>query len=312
MAIGSIINLGGGGSISGAKGVIICDTSTFSVGDTIRVRDVYDSQNVQNKQVVIVGAPVIFEVEPYCYYKICMVQTINDVETEIGGVYSTIDLGQTIYVDILDKTTLGGIQGILNSHTETNFINIGDEVNVRMLDSNLQPFNWVMQVGAINLFSPHEIILVSKNIYSKRIFNATETEYAYSSLRTYVQSLYDNIVDLDKPYLKDMSRQCFHRSNYYIAYTDKIWIPSFYEIFGSNPPAGGVTPTILNKQFPIFTTQNNRIRTYNGTSNNWWTTDFRQANDAIWSVDTSGGYQQKGWTDSSIGVLPCFHLLADS
>lgn len=291
---------------------IICDTSTMSVGDTIRVRSMTDSSLVMNKQVVTVGTPVIFDVGFIKdYVKICMVQDIGGTPTEIGGVYRTLDYGQTLYVDLLDKSTLGGLQGILNAHTETNFVNVGDEVNVRMLDSNLQPFNWVMQVGAINLFSSHEIILVSKNIYSKQIFNSSETEYAYSSLRTYVQGLYNNIVDLDKPYIKDMSRQCFHRSNYYIAYTDKIWIPSFYEIFGSNPPVGGVTPTILNKQFPIFTTQNNRIRTYNGTSNNWWTTDFRQANDVIWSVDTSGAYQQKGWTDS-IGVLPCFHLLADS
>lgn len=293
------------------QGRIICDTSTFSVGDTIRVRSMTDSSKVWNQQVATVGTALVFTVPCYDYYKICTVQTINDTPTEIGGVYKTVDYGQTLFINVLDKTTLGGIQGILNSHTETNFINIGDEVNVRMLDSNLQPFNWVMQVGAINLFAPHEVILVSKNIYSKRIFNATETEYAYSSLRTYVQSLYDNIVDLDKPYLKDMSRQCFHRSNYYIAYTDKIWIPSFYEIFGSNPPAGGVTPTILNKQIPIFATQTNRIRRYNGTADRWWTTDFRQANDSIDVVNASGSYEFKSWTDS-MGVLPCFHLVADS
>ena len=58
------------------QGRIICDTSTFSVGDTIRVRSMTDSNKVWNKQVATVGTPLVFTVPCYDYYKICTVQDI--------------------------------------------------------------------------------------------------------------------------------------------------------------------------------------------------------------------------------------------
>lgn len=297
MAIGSIINLGGGGgSISGAKGVIICDTSTMTVGDTIRVRDVYDSQNVQNKQVVTVGTPVIFEVEPYCYYKICMVQTIDDTPTEIGGVYKTVDLGQTIFIDVLNKTTLGGIQGILNAHQEGNLLAVGDEVDITV---NGNPVTFL--VGAVNLYDTHECLFVSKNVYS---LSTTAEDYSNSVLRSTAQSFYANIDNKDKQYIKQVSRRSLS-SGGAVTYNDYVWVAGMREVFDGYAQYIGE-----QKQFPIYVAQANRIKTYNGTGNAWWTSDWWTGSQMKYVTSTGG--DTYGDKTNQYGFVPCFILRADS
>ena len=131
---------------------IICDTSTMTVGDTIRVKSVYNPTQYMDKQVVTVGTPVVFDLGFIKdYVKICMVQTINNVETEVGGVYKTLDYGQTIYVGIadFDKHSFAYVQSVLNNHQEVDLLSIGDEFPTKTVIGGT-PIDWVMQVGHID------------------------------------------------------------------------------------------------------------------------------------------------------------------
>lgn len=271
------------------QGRIICDTSTFSVGDTIRVRSMTDSSKVWNQQVATVGTALVFTVPCYDYYKICTVQS----NTEIGGVYKTVDYGQTIYVDnMFDKSTLRGIQGILDNHNELIDLAIGDEVEVNIAGGT----KWTFQVAAINLYSSHEVIFVSKKIYAK---SATNYIYTSSNIRTIMQNFYASIEPSDKQLIKEVTRATTAVN----AYNDYVWCIGKKEVDGS----GGVS---AQSQFPLFTTQANRIKTYNGTADGWWTADHSDGS-SVYGVYTTGVVGVINVT-GVYGAVPCFTLKAVS
>lgn len=296
------------------QGRIICDTSTFSVGDTIRVRSMTDSSKVWNQQVATVGTALVFTVPCYDYYKICTVQDIGGTPTEIGGVYKTVDYGQTIYVDVLNKNSLQGIQGILNSHTENYALNIGDEATIKINDGGT-PKDWAMQIAAINPYNQHEVYLASKEIHNLSIFTSgTGVMYnstGYDSLRQKMLEFYNSIDNKDKVFIKDTPRTCRQEGyDNWILFSDKVFPLNRKEIDGTQ--AGGGTPQTSIIQFPLFTTQAQRIKKYNGSSQAWWTCDGNTGNTA-WFVGgdgaVAGGY---GVNTANFGVVPCFRLTADS
>lgn len=268
---------------------IIVDTSTMTVGDTVRVKSVTTGTNY-DKQVVTVGTPLIWETDIYKdYVKICMVQTINDTPTEIGGVYRTVDYGQTLFINVLDKTTLGGIQGILNAHQEGDLLAIGDEVPILVGGSS-----WIMQVGDIDTTN-HAVHFVSKYIYSKA---SNYYDYKQSNVRTAMQGFYANIDNNDKRYIKEVTRTAS-----YGAYDDYVWCLGAKEVDGINGVAS-------QHQFPIFTMQSNRIKTYQGNATDWWTQDY-QGGSVNYYITPSGTTSTYNY-GSALGIVPCFTLIADS
>lgn len=293
---------------------IICDTSTMSVGDTIRVRSMTDSSLVMNKQVVTVGTPVIFDVGFIKdYVKICMVQTINSVETEVGGVYKTLDYGQTIYVDnVFDLHTLQGIQGVLNAHNENQVLSIGDEVTIKV-NIGGTPTDWVMQVGAIDLYNSHEVIFVSKNLYDK-VALSDQNIWSNQAIKTSADTFYSNIVENDKQYIKQTTKQAKSASGDELStYNAYAYVPNAGELFGgSYITMASYNPSI--SQLPIFTTQGNRIKTYNGTATNYATCDISGYSSGwtFYGCDTTGAVQSGYVKNTQMGVLPCFRLTADS
>lgn len=275
---------------------IIVDTSTMTVGDTVRVKSITTGTNY-DKQVVTVGTPLIWETEIFKdYVKICMVQTINDTPTEIGGVYRTVDYGQTLFIDVLDKTTLGGIQGILNAHQEGSLLAIGDEVNI-VVNGN----SWTMQIAGINIYNSHEVIFVSKNIWDK---SDKGNDYTSGNLRAKAQSFYSNIALNERQFIKEVTRKCFNYNSAIGTYNDYCYVFGLKEIGGT----GNISEHI---QMPLFVTQNNRIRTYNGTAEEWWTSDWSASGSSA-KINANGTTNLTAGSSNVLGVVPAFTLLADS
>ena len=289
------------------QGRIICDTSTFSVGDTIRVRSMTDSSKVWNQQVATVGTALVFTVPCYDYYKICTVQDISGTPTEIGGVYKTVDYGQTLFIEDLGVNTLRSVQNLLDNHNESQ-LNIGDEVKITIYESGISD-EWIMQVGAIDLYSSHEVIFVSKYIWTYYQFHSTNDNipYANSTLRTKVQSFYGGIDENDRAFLKNLTRDCITKGSRGYSYTDTVWIPNDTELF--NVTSGGDTRI----QYPIFVSQSSRVRTTkNQTATNYWTTDNTMDNNGYADYCNTSGVMAQATKNNAYGVLPCFRLTADS
>lgn len=300
MAIGSIINLGGGGGSLGGKGMIIVDTATMTAGDVVRVRDVFDSQNVQNKSVVTTGTPLYFEVNPYCYYKACMVQDINDTPTEIGGMYTTIDVGQTVYVNVLDKTTLGGIQGILNAHQETSLLNIGDEVDIKV---NGSPETFVL--AHLNAYASHSAIFCKKQATGS--LNNSTAYYRTGGQKAWCESYYNTIAEKDKQFIKQKTVSAAYAGSVDNTTDNYVWSPTAYECgYYDSSINSGEANNPNNTKFDLFATAQGRTR------NIWWWTATHWGGGSYYSyvaVDTNGVFQNGS---SGIAMLPCFMLTADS
>ena len=288
------------------QGRIICDTSTFSVGDTIRVRSVYNVSQTEDKQVVTVGTPLIFTVPPYDYYKICRVQTINDTPTEVGGEYVEIGFGDLHRSNVLDKTTLSGIQGILNAHQEGDLLNIGDEVTISIGGNP-----WIMQIANINTVD-HIIDFVSKEVYSKSVpTSANSVNYTTSPapLRTIMQNIYSNIDTKDKQFIKETTlcgSQDGNTTNYTI-FKDYVYACDRTAVDGL---VSG-TPPIQRYQFALFVTAANRVKQYQGSTSGWWTCDGAGSAGQWAKVNVSGNVAGDARTYQE-GVVPCFRLTADS
>ena len=295
------------------QGRIRVDTSTFSLGDTIRVRSMTDSSIYQDKAVATVGTPLIFTVPPYDYYKVCTVQEINNVVTEIGGVYLGIGFGDFKNTNAVNKATLGGIKGILNAHQENDIMSIGDEVTIKVNNAD-----YVVQVSEIDLYDSHEITFVGKVCWDTSAFSGAGNYKSYTDspayLRTKMQDFYSGMTVEDKalltlvtkPQLKDNVSNIWSWSTF----SDYVFPPNCYEIHASY---GTSSPLPLH-QFPIFTTQANRIKTYNGNNIRWWSCDGA-VNDSwvgrgLGATETGGLLAES--KSNTYGVLPCFRITADS
>lgn len=284
---------------------IIVDTSTMTVGDTVRVKSVTTGTNY-DKQVATVGTPLIWETDIYKdYVKICMVQTINDTPTEIGGVYKTVDYGQTLFINALNKTSLAGIQGILNAGQHQTLLNVGDEVNITVSGS---PFTMI--IGGFDVHEQGQIVFVAKKLWATSVWRSDRGSYNNSALRAKAQDFYSQIGAKDKTYIKEMSRASFPNYNQttqtWEYYDDYVWIPNAQEVNGS-----ASTALVPMPQFPIFTTQANRIKTYENSAKEWWTSNGRGSEIGAYGINTSGTTTNYAYSQS-LGVLPCFQMLADS
>ena len=284
------------------QGRIRVDTSMFSVGDTIRVRSMTDSTKIYDKTVATVGTPLIFTVPPYDTYKVCQIQTISDVVTEIGGVEVNVGFGDFVNTTPLDTNSLAYVQSVLNNHQENYVLNIGDEKTIK-LNVGGTPTDWVMQIAGINVYNSHDIMFTSKHIWKNTNGNY---KYSVSSARTTAQQFYADIDSKDKQFIKEVARTCREDNGTMINYTDYCFVLGNKETI--NYSSFGVVDSQV--QMPLFVTQANRVKTYNGTAQIYWTSDNYSTSYGITVVNENGN---PGYTGSGAwGVVPSFMLIADS
>lgn len=222
-----------------------------------------------------------------------MVQDVEGTPTEIGGIKTTLDVGQGYYVNVLNKTTLGGIQGILNAHQETELLSVGDEVTITV---NGSP--WIMQVAGINNYNSHDVMLTSKYIWTTCNYG---TDYTVSQIRAEAQNFYSSIISEDKQYIKQVTRSARNTNGVFPTYTDYCFVLGNRETV-NDPGYGTVVDQV---QMPLFATASSRIKTYNGTAIHYFLADCG-AQQQI--VTTSGTISYGNGVN---GVVPSFMLIAD-
>lgn len=278
---------------------IIVDTSTLTAGDTVRVRSMTDANAIYDKTVVTAGTPILFETEIFKdYVKICKVQEIGGVATEIGGVYKTVDYGQTLFVQIIDKTTLRGWKDIVNSHSESSLLATGDEVDITVGTSP-----WTMINAGMGIYHAHDILLVSKYLYT------TGSRINGNSLDS---TFYAAIAQIDRECITKRTQQTQASGSTNLETKDRyVWSPCMQEITagGSVPASSYTTPPV---QLPIFTTQAQRIKSLvGGSAREWWSCDGTAQSGYGYYITTAGAGSGGRGQNDQLGLLPCFWLVAD-
>ena len=302
MARGFLNSAAGGGG-GGKNGVFIVDASSLIAGDTVKVQSMIDPTQVWTEEVASGDTYILFEVPGKSYYKISLVQDISDVPTEMVSIFRTLDEGQSVLCNVLNKTTLAGIQAILNAHSELDLLNIGDEVTI-----HIGGVEHTVEIAAMNLYDSHEVIFVSKTVVSGP-YSLSNAGYSGQNIRTQTLAWYNSIDASDREFIKQ-KRVYSSTFSGMSDVNDYAFIPTKTEITGVNEYNS--TEQSTNFQFPLFANQSNRIRKdAGGTARPWYGSSGQTGNDRWWRVLESGAVDNPVYSGQSCHICPCFRLTAD-
>lgn len=223
---------------------------------------------------------------------------LEEIPTEIGGEYVEIGFGDVHISNVLDKTTLGGIQGILNAHQETVLLNIGDEVITTV---NGSPY--IVQIAKID-GSSHYVEFVSKNPSDDVVAINNANYKNRTAVLNWLSDFYSSIIEKDRSLIKDKVVNYISAGGSADSVTQKVWIPTRMETMG--------TGTEIGSQFPLFATQANRIRyDSSGIPHTYMLAGCTQTATAGYT-DYITAQGTLNYTATAIYLLPCFRLTADS
>lgn len=240
---------------------------------------------------------------------------LEEIPTEIGGEYVEIGFGDLHRSNVLDKSTFRGIKGILNAGQETTQLQVGDEVHT-LVDGS----DWVMQIADV---SATRVTLASKYLWKASTYsNTAKTYYSASSpIHDEVTSFLAKLPQADQDCIETITKPQHtpvYQNSSWSTYSDKIWLPNTWEVLGSSGSIGSYygTPPLPLTQFPLFTTQANRVKTLasGGTAYSWWTCDGNAASyggESYQGVNDLGNSAGYGRTVSNY-LLPCCAIEADS
>ena len=239
----------------------------------------------------------------------------NDQEVSVFTDALEVNMGCFYYISIgYDISSWEGIQNILNAHKETELLTVGDE-----LTANIGGVDYIYQVGGINLYDSHEVIFVPKTcVGSARTHHTTATNvggWEQSDIRTYLNGTFKTGLPSEiKNNIKTISfkTSAGNKSTSIKTTDDDIWLPREYEIFGSITNSAS-TEVSYCRQYPIFATANQRIRTLNGVAIVWWASSPVVSSATNYCCVTSeGGAGSASANRSNTAIVPCFRFTANS
>lgn len=242
----------------------------------------------------------------------------NDQEVSVFTDALEVNMGCFYYISIgYDISSWEGIQNILNAHKETELLTVGDE-----LTANIGGVDYIYQIGGINLYDSHEVIFVPKvciGTYKHHTSNTNVGGWSQSDIRTYLNGTFKTMLPSDvKKNLKLMSMKTSAGGSSpgtIITTDDYLWLPRNFEISGGTQGSATAEVPYCN-QYPIFATQNQRIRTLNGVANAWWQSSayaYASSTTGFCYVNASGTctYSTNNATSAN-GLVPCFRFTANS
>ena len=157
------------------------------------------------------------------------------------------------------------------------YLNVGDSVRCVLKDGTEVTFD----VLALNPHQPNSVVLGFRDLHWDMVINEERTNDG--GWRRIVQRLRSSELES----------------------TDKIWAPSYTEVFGTDRGTD-LTGDVGDVQFEFFKSKKNRIKFFNDDVNYWWLrSPVATGSTYFWVVD-SVGYMYHYDASSSYGVCPCF------
>ena len=240
--------------------------------------------------------------------------TYNTLEKMIG---KWIDLGMLVTLSgDPDPTTWVGIKNAINQNVHNQILNVGDEVT-----SSIGEVFVVLHIDYKIATYGRNVLFGRKNcLPDTRQMNSTATNvggFNASALCDYLNNEYYESLPADmKPFISTFTYQGGVGNGVDAVQneTHKIWLPLEYNISGEIDNSSPTELSLGNaQQFTYFKTMTNRVKTLGdaGEAYYWWVASPSQAYaDKFCNVDISGVITINN-AHITIGVLPCFAILAD-
>ena len=184
------------------------------------------------------------------------------------------------------------------------YLNVGDSVRCTLKDGTEATFD----VLALNPYHPNSVVLGFRDLHWEMVVNEERTNdggWCDCKMRKDFESvilplLPDDLVEAIVP------RRIVQRlRGSELESTDKIWAPSYTEVFGTDRGTD-LTGDVGDVQFEFFKSKKNRIKFFKDDVNSWWLRSPYAANSTyFWGVNGVGAMGSYN-ADGSIGVCPCF------
>lgn len=239
----------------------------------------------------------------------------NDQEVLVFNDEIDANMGCFYYISIgYDITSWEGIQNILNAHKETELLTVGDELKV-----TIEGVEYTYQVGGINLYDSHEVIFVPKTcvgaLRSQRTSNINAGGWQNSDIRTYLNGTFKaGLPDAIRNNLKALTikTSAGSQSSSLNTTEDYVWLPRGYELIGTTSAYILTAENQYCRQYPIFATADQRIRTHNGSAYSWWLSSPCTTNNTQYTIIGATGAINSMNALSTGGIVPCFRFTANA
>jgi len=184
------------------------------------------------------------------------------------------------------------------------YLNIGDTIACTLKNGT----EAVFEVLALDPYQQNSVVLGFRDLHWEMRVNEERrntggwrdckmrTDFA----NTILPLLPDDLVEVIVPrrIVQRIGREEFES-------TDKIWAPSYTEVFGADRGTDQ-TGDVGDVQFEFFKSKKNRIKFFNGDVNYWWLRSPNATNSThFWDVGFLGG-MGSSYAYNSSGVCPCF------
>ena len=179
-----------------------------------------------------------------------------------------------------------------------------------------------MQLASINdgtgnagaYYPNHTADFISKDcMNTTHVMNSTSTNvggWNSCEMRTYLNNTVYGMLPSD---LKDIiiDRTHYHtsggQSSTLVSATDKLWLPTTYEMFGENSQYY-LDDADHNIYYPIFPDNASRVKKVNGSANSWWLASPYVGNSSYFAYVNSDGSRDYNGTGRSYGVAVCLRI----
>ena len=166
---------------------------------------------------------------------------------------------------------------------------------IRIADSDGGAGDANYEIADINNFVSGGVVLVRKNIHSKSAFGSS-TAYPGGTLDNKMTSIYNSLPEKLQSKIMDATFALEGSGSI----TRKVFALT-YTMAGYGANHG----TTEGKALQHYTSNANRIKTYNGSADNWWLSS-RLNTSNLRCVDTDGTAKYNYRPHNSFGVVPAF------
>lgn len=216
----------------------------------------------------------------------------------------------------LEDCSWNMIHQLVQADTFKNYYKVGDTKSVTLSTGEVV----YMQVASINDGNGNAGAWYPKGTVDFISRDCLETKYQMSAdnisnwsscdiRKTLNQTIINNLpIDLSNVIIEKTHIYYVYNNNYIDA-SDKLWIPTRYEIAGANS-ADSNDKVDANIKYPIFTDDSSHIKAQGNTGNitNWWaSSSYNKNNNYFTLVTTNGGL---GWYNATgVNCIPlCFRV----